>query len=665
MTDGPDTSERPNGARKRAANKSASPILTTDVLSSKSYSDLLSRLDIRSQQHTIIAYCFVGFSVILVGLSLWGLFFEGHLLINDLSPAELNSLLLEKYNTDSNEITAQLGNIDNQVEKLSNQLRRDFASPRRWTEDIQSTEEMPFVVGWFDLRDDKGIFVGPDALYWRDKNNHLTQPLANFHAMDVGASTPIDEPREVWVAGHGGQMAHFKEPDTWTVERIDGSTSDQDINSIYASSPKNVWVAGRGGLIAHYDGETWTKIKLNTSHHLTTIKFSQDGWGVAAGDGILLVKAPDSDDWKSEVPTENFDFSTVRILSISIDDRRPLSASQTIVLGGRSNQNAVMLVGKYETESLPKWEFAKLSDGPALNGLNGFAPIRYIERCGEAASLIAVGENGTVLASQTNGITWSDVKIDSKETSADETTLPTFYYALSDSTNTAIIGGAGGYIGSLNLASRPLKVVTERAYRTGESAIKKFVNSKSNYGAFGTKYLARAESKKSDLIYSLTHLAPKYLPDLVDQNPSASFNGMAAADAEELTNAWTILTSINQEIKKQHSKITKINDSKEEALKTNKLDGSQLLIWAIGVRAIAVIVVLLILRLFINLARFNFNFSAYYATKGDAIRAMVILPGSVKELGAWFTPTLLDDIGGGWLDAIGAGLKRNAKAGGE
>jgi hypothetical protein len=91
--------------------------------------------------------------------------------------------------------------------------------------------------------------------------------------------------RDVWIAGHDGQLVHF-DGSAWTPVQ---SGTTRPLLAVWCRGPDDLWVAGDRGLLRHHDGQRWSAPRVPGRATLYRLfgRTADDAWAVGDSSTVL------------------------------------------------------------------------------------------------------------------------------------------------------------------------------------------------------------------------------------------------------------------------------------------------------------------------------------------------------------------------------------------
>lgn len=102
------------------------------------------------------------------------------------------------------------------------------------------------------------------------------------------SSVEEDSSGRVWVTGHGGVIAAYRE-ERWTLFRSQGV----EVRDLAMASPTEGWAVGWRGTILRFDGERWNPYPSPTTASLLGVFLESADRGWIAGEGVILEMTSD------------------------------------------------------------------------------------------------------------------------------------------------------------------------------------------------------------------------------------------------------------------------------------------------------------------------------------------------------------------------------------
>ena len=146
-----------------------------------------------------------------------------------------------------------------------------------------------FVSGWFDAIPANGLIRHYNGSAWSLMNDH--EFGTNGQVTDLAGTSPTD------VYALGSESTFDTEPSitTYAVEHYDGTgwtrsltTTEYQLNGVWAVGANNAFAVGNGGRILHYDGTGWTLMTSPITQNLLDVWGTSGSDVYAVGDGGIL-----------------------------------------------------------------------------------------------------------------------------------------------------------------------------------------------------------------------------------------------------------------------------------------------------------------------------------------------------------------------------------------
>ncbi len=186
-----------------------------------------------------------------------------------------------------------------------------------------------------------------------------------------------------WAVGEDGSIRYSENKgETWDAVY---SQVKNDLNDVKFFNQQYGLIVGNGGTLfeTNNGGEDWEKIDLKLNDDLNSVSFSREGNPIVVGDSGLLINR-NNDKWNLNRIHSNKDL-------LCIDEY-----NGEIIVGGESG-----LILR-STNGGSNWE--NISAGTTVENLNGM-------KLFSDDLFMVVGNNGTVLVSRDEGVTWQNFHI--------------------------------------------------------------------------------------------------------------------------------------------------------------------------------------------------------------------------------------------------------------
>ena len=312
---------------------------------------------------------------------------------------------------------------------------------------------------------------------------------------------------------------------------------------------------------------------------------------------------------------------------MKIDTTRNYSQTKQIVAAGNKG---FIVVGDLH------WKLGTLSNSTQNDNR---ATVRWLDRIGSTTRFVAVGDNGTILVSEDNAATWRRTKaLDGQDEQQN------LMYVQQITPNAVMIAGSRGYIAQLELGDGSYKLVTERTPTSENILLQLSPRDQQGQIAVGDNVLRRTQTELFDwlrkkepdnFLYAIVSARDKVLSAFPENSPRGTQLMATVSKAE----------GVRKELEDLKQKKSQLVERKMSALQTNPIDTKDYMLWLTGARALIAIIGFFALRFLVSLYQYYRNEASLYEARGDALRAMRVLPASLAEVGPWFAPKGLEDAG--------------------
>ena len=645
------------GSTQPAVTPRQQSLLDPDLINDVRFEDLARRLDRRSTYHGFLSWAFLLIGIGVGCFVVFVLFYSGHVLVRDFDPASLNAPILAGLDDADKHADAALLSDEKKVVAAKTQLKNAFLPGRIWVnQEIPSN--LKAQLSWIDVHGLTGLVVGDGQFaYSRDGGDSWQLPTFQsrattpFEANGAGAMLGSDAHLQAWVAGKRATISRLSDADadTWepvSVDGLDGSPAKGDVQFLSFRDEKTGWASGTDGLLASTSdgGSHWRVSESHTTSMLFEVKFFSDKVGVAIGSGLTILTTYDSGEhWNDESNAIRQyvaagQVSEYRLLHVKIDSDRSFSDVKRVYIVGASGNAGVIIVGTRTGPTSIQWRFASTPDGKKIDGSQDIRSLRWVEQLGTSSQFIAVGDEGSILYSPNEGNTWSPVAPGDKR--------PNLLFARSTSANNATINGANGYIASVVIPPAPgLPQISVEHSESKNNTIYDVSSGQRVQFAAGAGMLRSVFVSRA--MQALVSEDDKlFRGQMVDDNSVAALLEGVPVNASE----YSLFQAVRQSLEQVNDDIVRLKSEGDErtkqrvdTLKGNSVSAGDLMLWVTGARALVAIVAFFILRYFITLSRVNLNYAAFYKSRGDVLRSMLIIPGGTSELSLLFSPNTLDD----------------------
>ncbi|MGE5156035.1 MAG: WD40/YVTN/BNR-like repeat-containing protein [Betaproteobacteria bacterium] len=274
------------------------------------------------------------------------------------------------------------------ITAVSGMMTTALAAPRggvRITDNLFGTHFVDADTGWA-VGAFGTIFCTRDGgNSWRPQVSHTTEPLFSVDFADA---------RDGWIAGRSGLILHTRDGGaTWQVQP---TGSERHLFTIAALDPQRAWAVGDWGtILATQDGgATWENRSLERDVILNGESWpdATHGWIVGEA-GTILATADGGRTWSDQV--SGVEKTLFGVYFVDLQNGWAVGLDGILLHtadGGRSWQ---VQQGSTEVGALEQVGFQEALGHPSLYGVTVVGKYGY-----------AVGDIGTVLASEDGGQTW-------------------------------------------------------------------------------------------------------------------------------------------------------------------------------------------------------------------------------------------------------------------
>jgi photosystem II stability/assembly factor-like uncharacterized protein len=627
------------------------------------FAQMISLLNGRSKKHAVIAYsCLAAMGVSII-LAVLLIAFARTILGQDLEKARWSAALLTDLNSQKEEIATEEKHLIRRTDSLKADFLANFGSGQAWLSAILP-RDFTSRLSWADLRGSYGFAVGNQILFTQDSGwNWSPATVSNadpndpFEAADAGfALGGYQDSLLGWAVGKRGKIARSSDGGrTWkatTAIDIDRITATSTFNYIFFRDPTNGWAIGDDGLIATTNdgGGSWNVRQQNTTmSSLYYARFYTDDVSIAIGSDMTILLSDDGGwNWRNEspkiaslapAPTGKFNF-------LAMDS----SNDRVIVVG----TNGIILTGERQGKSF-QWRFADLVDrtsgtkSPLTGNVQAIGTLRWIDHFGGTQNVLAVGDKGTALISNDFGRSWRSLQLGQDRS---------FTFVQAISAERALIAGENNFIGQIELQ--------------GSSSIPSVVPDSTPAVTTNIRWISPPEQISQVAIGTgvIMHRV-KFSEALVPLRASGGEDFIRIAADPLLQRAAlqsvpenTILratlgnilheaSQIKERLESLHEKSIRIADRREQNLSNPAINSQEFLWWLNGSRALVVVIAFFVIRFLSALYRYHSGLATYYQARGDALRMLRVIPGTITELAAVFAPKPLDEVtSGGVVDEL-------------
>lgn len=611
------------------------------------YRMALARLEQRGKQHQRAAYTMLAALTLSTIGAIALIATSGNILGSDLEKSRLVEPMLKELDTQQSGISAKLDQRLKKTSEIKKNFEDTFIVGREnyWVK-AQIPPELTSRLYWVDLRGLYGLAVGEKQfVYTTDGGKtwqlpRIEQRQATFEAAGSGFALGTGPSLVAWVGGTRGQIAHTRLGlgAVWKVTSIAQKT--ESILDIFFKDDHAGWAVGGGGLLAKTTdgGDTWTLKVISTEATLYQVSFYTDNVGVILGSGLTILTSFDGgENWTNQSDKvrslfSGRDITNLRFTSFDVDSQRPLSESKRIVIGGADQ---TIIYGEITENSRGQRD---ISWKESIISQRSKDAIRWIERFGASPNMIAVGDNGTILVSRDSGTNW--------QPEPNEGDRPRLLYAQATALDRVTITGDDGYIAQLSLGPKDgrSKIARETSPIKDTLLYQISPRNQQEQVAVGDMILRREPSN----LAAFAELDPETFRGVALRKQFFENIPTTPEEKSLLSNMIADLQRIDQDVGELNKDLETTKGRREATLTTTPINTGEFMWWLTGSRAAIVVMMFFIIRFLVSLYRYHTNRAAFYQARSDAFRSMRVLPGTVKEVIALYTPEPLGDDVASW-----------------